>query len=233
MYTNKLRGSSSASKRIYTRVLALGSYKGDGARVARSHPFFLSTKSRSKLGYIAASCKIYCCITRCSFVFMLNRPQKVIGILVYKNWPLTIVLTIKKITQWQKIILFTQNLGYSEENLWCLQATFKYIFHLLSSRLFLRFVMLYFVSLCSVTGHLFYFYSWPGKNIYFQKTSRSLSELNDHPVKDTLLTEYFEFSPCYFSFYIISVHVVYMWKPGQIPSCDLSGQWFWWSGFHV
>ena len=117
MYTNKLRGSSSASKRIYTRVLALGSYKGDGARVARSHPFFLSKKSMSKLGYIAASCKIYCCITRCSFVFMLNRPQKVIGILVYKNWPLTIVLTIKKITQWQKIILFTQNLGYSEENL--------------------------------------------------------------------------------------------------------------------
>jgi hypothetical protein len=28
---------------------------------------------------------------------------------------------------------------------------------------------------------------------------------------------------------IISVHVVYMWKPGQIPTCDLSGQWFWWS----
>ena len=34
------RGTCSASKRRYTRVLAPGSYKGEGARVARSYPFF-------------------------------------------------------------------------------------------------------------------------------------------------------------------------------------------------
>jgi len=36
--------------------------------------------------------------------------------------------------------------------LWCLQATFKYIFHLLSSRLFLRFFMLYCVNATDKKG---------------------------------------------------------------------------------
>jgi hypothetical protein len=50
---------------------------------------------------------------------------------------------------------------------WCLRVTFFiYFFHLLSSRLF----MLYFVLFRCMTVNLSYFCSWPGQNIYLKKT---------------------------------------------------------------
>jgi hypothetical protein len=57
--------------------------------------------------------------------------------------------------------------NYSEKNppcLWWLQATFlKYIFHLLSSRLFMHFIMLYFVSFRCIERIfiLFSLMGWP------------------------------------------------------------------------
>jgi len=82
------------------RVLALVSLKGEGARVARSHPFFSvnfflhfeniispskrTTRCRKRVTLPVAA-KIYCCLIRYSFVFMLNRPQKGYNVLASKG----------------------------------------------------------------------------------------------------------------------------------------------------
>ena len=101
-----------------------------GARVARAHPFFLSilflyfeniirpfkrtTRFRNWVTLPPAG-KIYCWLTRYSFVFMLNRPHK-----SYKYNVLA-----SKDTTMTEIGLF----WIKPHWLWCLQATFKHIFN--------------------------------------------------------------------------------------------------------
>ena len=148
------RGSCSASKRRYTRVLALGSYKGEGTRVVRSHPFFVSkfcffyfeniispSKCTTRCWNwltVPLAANICCCLTRYSFVFMLGRQHKSYRyiVLASKGNPMV------------EIGLFWIKPPW----LWCLQTTFKYIFPLLSCRLFLRFFMLYFVTAIDKKG---------------------------------------------------------------------------------
>ena len=95
---------------------------------------------------------IYCCLTRCSFVFILNRPYTV-QVYSCKKWQLP---QPARITQSQNTEFIYAEILNRSSWLWCFRATFFiYIFNLLSSRLH----MAYFALFRCVTSYLFYFCS--------------------------------------------------------------------------
>ena len=126
-------GMKPCEKKFWLKICVCSScfIKRRGARVARAHPFVLpilflyfeniirpfkrTTRCRNWVTLPPAG-KIYCWLTRYSSVFMVNRPHKSYryNVLASKDTTMTEIRLFWIKPHW----------------LWCLQATFKHIFHL-------------------------------------------------------------------------------------------------------